>query len=69
MFRVYALTFSTATLRVIDQHSLCGIAKWLVTERQAEDGQFLEKGPIIMASMQVPTPDSVGQTKTQGSTW
>ncbi|XP_027990461.2 complement C3-like [Eptesicus fuscus] len=52
VFRVYALAFSTMTLRVIDQHSLCGIAKWIITQRQAEDGKFLEEGPIIMASMQ-----------------
>lgn len=56
MFRVYALAYSTMTLHMIDQRSLCDIAKWIITQRQAEDGKFLEEGPIIMASMQVPTP-------------
>nr|KAF6349208.1 hypothetical protein mMyoMyo1_011763 [Myotis myotis] len=52
VFRVYALAYSTMTLHMIDQRSLCDIAKWIITQRQAEDGQFLEEGPIIMASMQ-----------------
>lgn len=49
------------TLRVIDQHSLRGIAKWIITQRQAEDRQFLEEGPIIMASRQVPKPPPLSQ--------
>lgn len=56
MFRVFALAYTTTTFSVVDLSSLCDIAKWIITQRQAEDGHFLEKGPIIMASMQVPSP-------------
>ena len=56
MFRVYVLAYSITTTSVIDLQSLCGIAKWVISQRQAEDGHFLEEGPVIMASMQVPTP-------------
>ncbi|XP_036097111.1 complement C3-like [Molossus molossus] len=52
VFRVFSLAYSTMTSSVIDLHSLCDMAKWITTQRQAEDGHFLEKGPIIMASMQ-----------------
>ncbi|XP_066128810.1 complement C3-like [Saccopteryx bilineata] len=52
VFRVFTLAYSIMTSGVIDLHSLCDIAKWIITQRQAEDGQFLEKGPIVMASMQ-----------------
>ncbi|XP_036985014.2 complement C3-like [Artibeus jamaicensis] len=52
VFRVYALAYSITTTSVIDLQSLCGIAKWVISQRQAEDGHFLEKGPVIMASMQ-----------------
>ncbi|XP_005859252.1 PREDICTED: complement C3 isoform X2 [Myotis brandtii] len=52
VFRVYALAYSTMTLHMIDLRSLCDIAKWIITQRQGEDGRFLEEGPIIMASMQ-----------------
>lgn len=67
MFRVYALAYSTMGLRVIDQHSLCDIAKWIITQRQAKDGQFLEEGPIIMASMQVPAPPPLSELVKQNS--
>ncbi|XP_023601135.1 complement C3-like [Myotis lucifugus] len=52
VFRVYALAYSTMTLHMIDLRSLCDIAKWIITQRQGEDGRFLEEGPIIMGSMQ-----------------
>uniref|UniRef100_A0A671E4U9 Complement C3 n=1 Tax=Rhinolophus ferrumequinum TaxID=59479 RepID=A0A671E4U9_RHIFE len=52
VFRVFSLAYSILTVSVIDLHSLCAIARWIITERQAEDGHFLEKGPVIMASMQ-----------------
>ncbi|KAM5233005.1 complement C3-like isoform 1-T1 [Hipposideros larvatus] len=52
VFRVFTLAYSTMTIRVIDLHSLCAIAQWIIAERQAEDGHFLEKGPVIMTSMQ-----------------
>ncbi|KAF0878995.1 CO3 protein, partial [Crocuta crocuta] len=52
VFRVFALTYSTMTTSVVDLPSLCATANWIITQRQAEDGHFLEKGPVIMASMQ-----------------
>ncbi|XP_024412554.2 complement C3-like isoform X1 [Desmodus rotundus] len=52
VFRVYVLAYSITTTSVIDLQSLCGIAKWVISQRQAEDGHFLEEGPVIMASMQ-----------------
>ncbi|XP_019600514.2 complement C3 isoform X1 [Rhinolophus sinicus] len=52
VFRVFSLAYSIMTVSVIDLPSLCAIARWIITERQAEDGHFLEKGPVIMASMQ-----------------
>lgn len=65
MFRVFTLAYSTMTIRVLDLHSLCAIARWIIAERQAEDGHFLEKGPVIMTSMQVRLnpPDWAVQTK------
>lgn len=48
------MAYPTMTISMIDLHSLCAIAKWIVTQRQAEDGHFLEESPVIMASMQVP---------------
>lgn len=68
VFRVFSLAYSIMTVSVIDLPSLCAIARWIITERQAEDGHFLEKGPVIMASMQVPQPPWLGcSNKTQGS--
>lgn len=55
MFRVFALAYSIMTTSKLDLQSLCATANWIITERQAEDGHFLENGPVIMASMQVPT--------------
>ncbi|XP_075400207.1 complement C3-like [Tenrec ecaudatus] len=52
VFRISAMTYRTMTIRVLDLSSLCAIAHWIVTQRQAEDGHFLEKGPVIMRSMQ-----------------
>ncbi|KAB1259524.1 Complement C3 [Camelus dromedarius] len=52
VFRVFALAYSTMTIRALDRHSLCDIANWIITQRQAKDGHFLEKGPVFMASMQ-----------------
>ncbi|XP_016008927.2 complement C3 isoform X1 [Rousettus aegyptiacus] len=52
VFRVFSMAYPTMTISVIDLHSLCAIAKWIITQRQAEDGHFLEEGPVIMASMQ-----------------
>lgn len=52
VFRVFALSYSIMTTSTLDQRSLCATANWIITERQAEDGHFLENGPVIMASMQ-----------------
>uniref|UniRef100_A0A673U5V9 Complement C3 n=1 Tax=Suricata suricatta TaxID=37032 RepID=A0A673U5V9_SURSU len=52
VFRVFALAYSTMMTNVLDLHSLCATASWIITQRQAEDGHFLEKGPVIMTSMQ-----------------
>ncbi|XP_058146552.1 complement C3 isoform X1 [Dasypus novemcinctus] len=52
VFRVFALAYPTMTARALDQPALCAIADWLITQRQAEDGHFVEKGPVIMKSMQ-----------------
>ncbi|KAF5911564.1 hypothetical protein HPG69_008161, partial [Diceros bicornis minor] len=52
VFRVFALTYSSMTISVVDLPSLCAIPKWIITQRQAEDGHFLEEGPVVMASMQ-----------------
>ena len=56
MFRVFALAYPIMTTSVLDLHSLCTTANWIITQRQAEDGHFLEEGAVIMAWMQVPTP-------------
>uniref|UniRef100_A0A452VMF1 Complement C3-like n=1 Tax=Ursus maritimus TaxID=29073 RepID=A0A452VMF1_URSMA len=52
VFRVFALAYSIMTTSTLDLQSLCATANWIITERQAEDGHFLENGPVIMASMQ-----------------
>ncbi|XP_008562717.1 PREDICTED: putative protein C3P1, partial [Galeopterus variegatus] len=51
VFRVFALAYPTMTISMIDPPSLCAIANW-ITQMQAEDGHFLEKGPVVMGSMQ-----------------
>ncbi|XP_019657450.2 complement C3 [Ailuropoda melanoleuca] len=52
VFRVFALAYSITTTSKLDLQSLCATANWIITERQAEDGHFLENGPVIMESMQ-----------------
>ncbi|XP_044111335.1 complement C3-like [Neovison vison] len=52
VFRVFALAYSIMTTSTLDLRSLCATANWIITKRQAEDGHFLENGPVIMASMQ-----------------
>lgn len=56
VFRVFALAHSTVTTQVLSLSSLCDMANWIITNRQAEDGHFLEEGPVVMTSMQVITP-------------
>ncbi|XP_073743769.1 putative protein C3P1 [Callorhinus ursinus] len=51
VFPVFALAYSIMTTSTFDLHSLCATANWIITKRQAEDGHFLENGPVIMASM------------------
>lgn len=69
VFRVFALTYSTMTTSVVDLPSLCATANWIITQRQAEDGHFLEKGPVIMASMQVPTAPLPGLLEQNPGLW
>uniref|UniRef100_G3T2J6 Complement C3 n=1 Tax=Loxodonta africana TaxID=9785 RepID=G3T2J6_LOXAF len=52
VFRIFALAYPTVTTSMLQLDSLCAIAHWIITQRQAEDGHFLEKGPVIMKSMQ-----------------
>ncbi|XP_006875218.1 PREDICTED: complement C3-like [Chrysochloris asiatica] len=52
VFRIFALAYPIMTSSVLDLNSLCDIARWIITQRQVEDGHFLEKGPVIMKSMQ-----------------
>ncbi|XP_004399056.1 PREDICTED: complement C3-like [Odobenus rosmarus divergens] len=52
VFRVFALAYSIMTTSTFDLHSLCATANWIIAKRQAEDGHFLENGPVIMALMQ-----------------
>ncbi|XP_004378423.2 putative protein C3P1 [Trichechus manatus latirostris] len=52
VFRIFALAYPTMTTSVIQLSSLCAILHWIISQRQAEDGHFLEKGPVVMKSMQ-----------------
>uniref|UniRef100_A0A8C3YFJ7 Complement C3 n=1 Tax=Catagonus wagneri TaxID=51154 RepID=A0A8C3YFJ7_9CETA len=52
VFRVFALAYPVMTVSALHLPSLCDIANWLITQRQARDGSFLEEGPVVMASMQ-----------------
>ncbi|XP_024207382.2 putative protein C3P1 [Pan troglodytes] len=52
VFRVFALAYSMMTTQVLSLSSLCDMANWIIIDRQAEDGHFLEKGPVVMTSMQ-----------------
>uniref|UniRef100_A0A8C9AIU8 Complement C3 n=1 Tax=Prolemur simus TaxID=1328070 RepID=A0A8C9AIU8_PROSS len=52
VFRVFSLAYSTMTISLLDLASVCAIANWIITQTQAEDGHFLEKGPVVMTSMQ-----------------
>ncbi|KAI5936049.1 Complement C3 [Manis javanica] len=52
VFRVFTLAYRIMTNGALDLPSLCAAASWIVTHRQAQDGHFLEGGPVVMASMQ-----------------
>ncbi|XP_021568079.1 complement C3-like [Carlito syrichta] len=52
VFRVFALAYPTMTASVLDLPTICALADWVITQRQAEDGHFLEEGPVVMTSMQ-----------------
>ncbi|XP_016045038.1 complement C3 [Erinaceus europaeus] len=52
VFRVFSLAYQTAAINTLEPRDLCALANWLITQRQADDGHFLEKGPVVMASMQ-----------------
>ncbi|KAL4663792.1 hypothetical protein H8959_012916 [Pygathrix nigripes] len=56
VFRVFALAYSTMTTQVLSLSSLCDMANWIITDRQAEDGHFLGEGPVVMTSMQPEDP-------------
>nr|XP_030736254.1 complement C3-like [Globicephala melas] len=51
VFRVFALAYPTMTMGAFNPESLCTIANWIVTQRQAKDGSFLEESPVVMGSM------------------
>uniref|UniRef100_A0A7N4PB07 Complement C3 n=1 Tax=Sarcophilus harrisii TaxID=9305 RepID=A0A7N4PB07_SARHA len=51
-FRVFAMAFKSMTKSKIELDILCSSAKWLITQRQEEDGSFQEKAPVIVKSMQ-----------------
>ncbi|XP_043822964.1 venom factor-like isoform X2 [Dromiciops gliroides] len=52
VFRIFALAFNSMTKGGMDSDVLCSSAKWLITQRQDEDGSFQEKAPVIVKSMQ-----------------
>ncbi|XP_068939222.1 venom factor-like [Petaurus breviceps papuanus] len=52
VFRVFAMASKSMTKGGIDTDILCSSAKWLITQRQEEDGSFQEKAPVIVKSMQ-----------------
>ncbi|XP_047630667.1 complement C3-like [Phacochoerus africanus] len=52
VFRVFALAYPIISFSVLDLPSLCGLAKWIINQRQERDGSFSEEGPVVMASMQ-----------------
>uniref|UniRef100_A0A8D2JPN4 Complement C3 n=1 Tax=Sciurus vulgaris TaxID=55149 RepID=A0A8D2JPN4_SCIVU len=52
VFRIFALAYPMMSVKVLSLSSLCDMANWIITQRQAEDGHFLEKGPVLMESMQ-----------------
>uniref|UniRef100_A0A8C0ZZL4 Complement C3 n=1 Tax=Castor canadensis TaxID=51338 RepID=A0A8C0ZZL4_CASCN len=52
VFRIFKLAYPIMTVKVLDLPSLCAMAEWIISQRQAEDGSFLERGPVVMASMQ-----------------
>ncbi|XP_036598027.1 venom factor-like isoform X2 [Trichosurus vulpecula] len=52
VFRVFAMASKSMTKAGIDTDVLCSSAKWLIMERQEEDGSFQEKAPVIVKSMQ-----------------
>ncbi|TEA33245.1 hypothetical protein DBR06_SOUSAS8010101, partial [Sousa chinensis] len=51
VFRVFALAYPTMTMGAFNPESLCTIANWIITQRQAKDGSFLEESPVVMGSM------------------
>lgn len=53
MFRIFAMAHPIMVTKVLELPALCAIAQWLISRRQAEDGHFVELGPVIMGSMQV----------------
>ncbi|XP_074059430.1 venom factor-like [Macrotis lagotis] len=52
VFRIFAMASKSMTKSGIDSNILCSSAKWLITQRQKEDGSFQEKAPVIVKSMQ-----------------
>jgi hypothetical protein len=63
VFRIFKLAYPIMTVKVLDLPSLCAMAEWIISQRQAEDGSFLERGPVVMASMQVPAVPLPGPVK------
>ncbi|XP_068393147.1 venom factor-like [Eschrichtius robustus] len=51
VFRVFALAYPTMTIGALNPESLCTIANWMITQRQAKDGSFVEESPVVMGSM------------------
>ncbi|XP_062034549.1 complement C3-like [Lepus europaeus] len=52
MFRIFALAYPIMTDKMPRLSDLCAMANWVITQRQAKDGHFLENGPVVMKSMQ-----------------
>ncbi|XP_007951815.1 complement C3-like [Orycteropus afer afer] len=49
VFRIFALA---SKISVLNPNSLCDVAHWIITQRQMKDGHFIEKGPVVVKSMQ-----------------
>ncbi|XP_027713637.1 venom factor-like isoform X2 [Vombatus ursinus] len=53
VFRIFAMASNGGVSKGgIDKDILCSSARWLITQRQEEDGSFQEKAPVIVKSMQ-----------------
>ncbi|XP_004688804.1 PREDICTED: A.superbus venom factor 2-like [Condylura cristata] len=52
VLRIFFLAYQNIAVTAVNLDSLCAMASWIITQRQAGNGHFLDVGLPIMSSMQ-----------------